>query len=213
MRSNEAHLIVFAKAPFPGQVKTRLIPSLGAQGAAVLYERLILHCVATACESGVGSVSLWCTPSTEHRLFRFCAERFKIGLRTQAEGDLGRRMADALSFSLKAVTHALLIGTDCPSITSYDLREAATALREDREAVIGPTEDGGYGLIGLKRVVIDLFEGISWGGENVLEETRNRLLALRWRWHELPVRWDVDRPEDLEHLKKENYVHLLKGIM
>jgi hypothetical protein len=86
------------------------------------------------------------------------------------------------------------------------------ALQKGAEAVIGPTEDGGYALIGLKRVDADLFEGIAWGAKNVLEETRNRLRALGWKWHELPVRWDIDRLEDVERLKRENDLHLLRGI-
>lgn len=211
-RLNQSHLIVFAKAPVPGQVKTRLIPSLGALAAAKLHENLVWHSVTTAVNSGVGPVHLWCAPSTEDPFFRRCAHEFGVELRVQTEGDLGRRMASALRESLKVASSALLIGTDCPSLTREDLRAASMALQKGAEAVIGPTEDGGYALIGLKRVDADLFKGITWGAENVLKETRNRLRALGWKWHELPVRWDIDRLEDVERLKRENDLHLLRGV-
>jgi glycosyltransferase A (GT-A) superfamily protein (DUF2064 family) len=121
-------------------------------------------------------------------------------------------MASALHETLKVASSALLIGTDCPSLTREDLRAASMALQKGTEAVIGPTEDGGYALIGLKRVDAGLFKGITWGAENVLEETRNRLRALGWKWHELPVRWDIDRPKDVDRLRKGSYLHLFREI-
>ena len=211
-RLNQSHLIVFAKAPVPGQVKTRLIPSLGALAAARLHENLVWHSLTTAVDSGVGPVHLWCAPLTEDPFFRRCAHAFAVERCAQTEGDLGRRMANALRETLKVASSALLIGTDCPSLTREDLRAASMALQEEAEAVIGPTEDGGYALIGLRRMDADLFEGITWGAENVLEETRNRLRALGWKWHELPVRWDIDRLADVERLKKEGFLHLLREI-
>jgi rSAM/selenodomain-associated transferase 1 len=114
-------------------------------------------------------------------------------------------MAHAFHETLKWTTQALLIGTDCPSLTVDDLREAAEVLRKGIDAVIGPAEDGGYILIGLRRCVPDLFTGISWGTGSVLDQTRRRLRELRWKWHELSEQWDVDRPEDVERLKREGY--------
>jgi glycosyltransferase A (GT-A) superfamily protein (DUF2064 family) len=71
------------------------------------------------------------------------------------------------------------------------------------DAVIGPAEDGGYVLIGLRRYAPELFKGVSWGTDLVLKETRERLRVLGWQWHELKERWDVDRPEDMKRLKSE----------
>lgn len=206
--SNACHLIVFVKAPVPGQVKTRLVSSVGASGAARLYEGLALQCIATAVNSRVGVVELWCTPSTDHPFFRRCAEDFKVNLRLQTDGDIGRRMAHAFHETLKGPACALLMGTDCSSLTQEDLREAQTAMDQGADAVLGPTEDGGYSLLGLRRYAHELFTGISWGTEAVLEQTRARLRDLRWRWHELPKRWDVDRPEDVERLIREGYLEL-----
>jgi rSAM/selenodomain-associated transferase 1 len=202
-------VIVFAKAPVPGQVKTRLVKSLGACGASQLSEHLVFHTLGTALGSGVGPVTLWCAPSTEHPFFRRCAERFNVDLRPQSGGDLGQRMADAFGQTLKVARAALLIGTDCPSLTERDLQEASLVLGQKTEAVIVPAEDGGYVLMGLRRFAPSLFEGVPWGTEKVLMETRRRLRNLGWAWHEMTVRWDVDRPEDVKRMIAEGYSALL----
>ncbi len=204
-------MIVFAKAPVPGRVKTRLVPSLGAQGAAGLYERMTRHSLGIAVKASPGSVSLWCTPTVEHPFFKNCVEEFKVALHLQGDGDLGKRMAHAFQETLKISSFAILIGTDCPSLMLDDLRKAETILREGRDAVIGPTEDGGYLLMGLRHHAPELFTGISWGMGSVLEETRHRLRVLGWKWYELPRRWDVDRPEDVERLRNEGLVELLSA--
>jgi len=204
--NNDCHLMVFARAPVPGQVKTRLIPSMGPSAATVLYEQLVLHCLSIAIDARLGPVDLWCTPSVSHPFFLQCAQKFPIALFKQAGGDLGHRMVYALRKTLKKTSHALLIGTDCPSLTRDDLREAAEGLRRGIDAVIGPAEDGGYVLIGLRRCAPELFTGISWGTGSVLHQTRLRLRDLGWKWNELSERWDVDRPEDVERLKREGYL-------
>jgi rSAM/selenodomain-associated transferase 1 len=206
MKTGACHLIVFAKAPIPGEVKTRLLPLLDAEAVAALYEQLILHCLNTAVGAEVGPVDLWCTPSLRHPFFIHCAERFRIELYQQTEGDMGRRMAYAFYETLKKADSALLIGTDCPSLTGADLKEAKRSLHRGDHAVVSPAEDGGYVLLGLRRYDPKLFEKVSWGTESVLEETRKRLRTLGWRWHELPPRWDVDRPEDVERLISEGYL-------
>lgn len=202
-------LLVFAKAPIPGQVKTRLIPSMGATAAASLHEKLVFHSLETVKNSGLGPVEVWCTPSEEHPFFKLCAEKFQLRLRKQTEGDIGKRMAYAFDHTLGKVPSALLIGTDCPSLTQDDLKEAVEALAQGMDAVIGPAEDGGYVLLGLHRFAPELFAGISWGADLVFEETRERLRGLGWQWHELKERWDVDRLEDVKRLRLEG---LLKGL-
>lgn len=195
--------MVFAKAPIAGEVKTRLLSSMDAQETTALYERLIWHSLNTAVRSNVGPVELWCAPSTDHPFFKDCAGRFRIELHPQTEGDLGRRMADAFQKALKKADAALLMGADCPSLSPDDLKEAARYLSQGNQAVIGPAEDGGYVVIGLQQYEPSLFEGISWGTGAVLEETRQRLGRLGWNWHELPEKWDVDRPEDVERLRRD----------
>jgi rSAM/selenodomain-associated transferase 1 len=179
---------------------------MGTAGAAALHKHLVLRILSTAIDAKVGLVDLWCTPSLKHSFFFQCARKFEICLFTQIEGDLGSRMAQAFNETLKKTSQALLIGSDCPSLTADDLREATDALRHGIDAVIGPAEDGGYVLIGLRQHTPDLFTRISWGTGSVLDQTRARLRGLGWKWHELPERWDVDRPEDVERLKREGYL-------
>jgi hypothetical protein len=210
MKRIDCRLIVFAKAPISGQVKTRLIPSMGASAAVAFHEKLVFHCLATAVKAHVGPVDLWCAPSARHPFFIHCRRKFQVELHNQPNGDLGRRMAFAFSKTLKRASSAILIGTDCPSLTQADLKEAAEILAQGFDAVIGPAEDGGYVLLGLRHYAPDLFSGISWGTNRVMEKTRLRLRRLKWRWHELPERWDVDRPEDLERLRMEGHLKSLR---
>jgi len=192
-------IVVFARAPVAGAAKTRLAPRLGAAGAARLHALLVERAIATALAAGLGPVELCAAPDAAHPFFRRCAERFGIALAAQVGGDLGARMHAALA-RVATAGGALLIGSDCPALTPAYLRAAAAALASGGDAVFGPAEDGGYVLVGLRRVAPAVFDGIRWGAPSVMAETRERLRALRWRWHELAVLWDVDRPEDLARL-------------
>ena len=194
--------MVFAKAPVPGQVKTRLIPALGEDGAATLQCQLIERTLRVAAAAGLGSKELWCAPGRDDPFLAACAREYGFGLRGQGEGDLGTRMARALESALADGAHALLIGCDCPVLTAAYLRLAAAALAQGEDAVFGPAEDGGYVLVGSTRTpVAELFEGIPWGTATVMRATRTRLVRNSWRWLELESVWDVDRPEDLPRLR------------
>lgn len=196
-------ILVFAKAPTPGAVKTRLTPALGASGAAKLQRQLIARTLRTAVAAGLGTPELWCAPDPEDPFFDACAKRHGLGLQPQGEGDLGIRMARALASALAAGSPALLIGCDCPVLTPHYLRQAAAALAEGNDAVFGPAEDGGYVLVGASRLPpAQLFEDIAWGTATVMQTTRARLARANWRWRELALLWDLDRPEDLLRLRQ-----------
>jgi len=192
-------IAVFARAPMAGAAKTRLIPALGAQGAARLQRRLTLRAVRTAREAGLGPVTLWCAPDSQHRFFRALRQVTGVDCRTQPSGDLGARMLHAFRWHC-GEGPLLLIGTDCPALAADDLRVAAQALREGDDAVFLPAEDGGYVLIGLRRAQPALFDGIAWGSASVMDETRARLRAVGAAWREPTTLWDVDRPADLKRL-------------
>ncbi|MEO8752243.1 MAG: TIGR04282 family arsenosugar biosynthesis glycosyltransferase [Casimicrobiaceae bacterium] len=193
------NIAVFAKAPEPGIAKTRLIPALGALGAARLHRRLTRRAVLTAQQAHLGSVTVWCAPSPRHRFFRALQNAGGVDCRAQLAGDLGQRMLHAFRSQCGAGP-LLLIGTDCPALRPQDLRVAAQALRDGDEAVFLPAEDGGYVLIGSRRPLPSLFEGIAWGTGSVMAETRGRLRAAGITWREPTTLWDVDRPEDLLRL-------------
>jgi rSAM/selenodomain-associated transferase 1 len=145
-------LAILAKAPLAGSVKTRLIPALGAEGAAALHARLIERTVETACAAHIGPVTLWSTPATPHACFAALASRFPIALASQPDGDLGVRMLAACEATAGP---AIVIGTDCPALTPPHLCEAADVLRAGIDAVITPAEDGGYVLIGSPDEVVE----------------------------------------------------------
>jgi rSAM/selenodomain-associated transferase 1 len=202
-------VIVFAKAPRPGAVKTRLIPALGAAGAARLHERLVDRTLATVAAAGLGPLELCADPAGDPFLAARAAAH-GAALAEQGSGDLGARMQRAFARVLAQAPAAILVGSDCPALTPAHLREASHALATG-DVVIGPAEDGGYVLIGLARVHPSLFEGIAWGGPEVLAQTRARLAALGWRAAELDPLWDVDRPEDLVRLAGDPLLEGLEG--
>lgn len=194
--SCDALTIVFAKAPRAGEVKTRLIPLLGADGAAALHRQLMHRALVTATHAGLGPVELHCAPDTEDSSLQECGRRHGVALAPQLGRDLGARMCHAFEGGLARHARVILIGTDCPVLTEQHLRDAQTILAEGNDAVLIPAEDGGYALIGLAQCDARLFDGIAWGGDTVLAVTRERLKSLGWRWHELETLWDIDRPED-----------------
>jgi len=192
-------VLVFARAPIPGTAKTRLIPRIGAEGAAELQARFITDAVQRATRASVGPVELWCTPDERHPLFTRLAHEHGLALHAQSAGDLGERMAHASERVVAAGGYPVLIGTDTPLLSADDITAAATALAS-HDAVIAPAEDGGYVLLGLRRFHPRVFAGIAWSTGSVYAETCARLDALGWSWHALPARPDVDCPDDLDRL-------------
>ncbi len=202
MRFIDARILVFAKAPVPGRSKSRLAPALGAQGAAELHARLVRHTLTTATQAALCPVELWCGDHPEHPFFRACLKAFPVILKQQQGANLGNRMANAFDKTLKEASPVLLIGSDCPALTAADLETALDTLADGNDCVLKPAEDGGYVLIGLSTFSDAIFAGVHWGGTEVMNDTRARLASLEWRWHELPTTWDLDRPDDLDRLKK-----------
>jgi rSAM/selenodomain-associated transferase 1 len=194
-------VIVFARAPLPGRVKTRLVPRLGEWGAARLQARLTRQTLRTALAARCGALELHGTPRARHPFFLECRKDFRLRLQEQRGRDLGERMYRALAAALRRYSAALLIGTDCPVLRPPDLRRATRLLRGGCDVVLSPAEDGGYALIGARRVSRRLFDGIAWGESGVYAQTVERLRALGYRWRALCRVWDVDRPEDLERLR------------
>jgi rSAM/selenodomain-associated transferase 1 len=196
----DSRLIVLARAPRAGWAKTRLIPRLGAEGAAALHARLIEHCLQTVTSAGLSPVELWCAPGRDEPFFRSCRERYSVGLYDQIPGDLGARMHAALASALNRAESAVLIGTDVPTIQAADLDAAFQSLHAGADVVLGPARDGGYYLIGMKQADPRVFKAIRWGSSAVYQDTVGRLRAHGWRWCALREQRDVDTPEDYERI-------------
>ncbi|MGJ0428045.1 TIGR04282 family arsenosugar biosynthesis glycosyltransferase [Methylobacter sp.] len=194
-------LMIFCKAPIPGQVKTRLIPALTAGQAADLHVELSQRTLKLAAQSRLCSVQLWCAPSIDHEFFTASAAIYHLELKQQQGADLGERMHLAFEAALADYPHALLMGCDCPSLTEPDLEEAITALRQDHDLVLAPAEDGGYVMIGLNRPCPELFADMTWGTSEVLAQTRACINQLQLRRHELKEQWDLDTVRDLERYR------------
>jgi len=199
----QAKILLFAKSPQPGVVKTRLILSLGVRGAAQLHVRLLWQTLLTLRQAKVAPLQVWQAGERQHPFWSVCQNRFDFSLHPQRGKDLGERMGDALRRSLLRSPFVLLLGSDCPSITAADVQRAMSELAQGRDAVMIPAEDGGYGLIGLSRYHHSLFSEIEWGSEFVYAQTVERLRRLNWDWQALPTRWDVDEAEDLARLLDE----------
>lgn len=179
-------IVIFARWPQPGKVKTRLASFYGDEGAARIYRRLLEHTLSAALESGL-LVELRVTGASCETF----EEAFGPGLviRDQGFGDLGARLA-------RVTPPALVIGSDLPALSALLLRQAAEALA-NHEVVIGPARDGGYWLIGLRQAWPWLFNDMAWSTPQVLPETLARLEARGITPALLPELADIDQPEDL----------------
>ncbi|MDI1291305.1 MAG: TIGR04282 family arsenosugar biosynthesis glycosyltransferase [Methylobacter sp.] len=198
----DAVLMIFCKAPIPGQVKTRLIPELTAEQAAELHIELSTKTLQRAIQSNLCPVQLWCAPTTDHVFFTASKAAYPLVLKQQQGADLGERMHHAFCSALATYSRALLMGCDCPSLTGQDLEQALTALNQENEIVIAPAEDGGYVMIGLNRPHPELFDNMPWGTAQVLAQTRNRIERYKLPHHELSEQWDLDTPKDLERYRE-----------
>jgi hypothetical protein len=192
------HLIIFTRYPEPGKTKTRLIPALGEVGAADLQKQMTEHTILQVKElQKISAINLE---------VRFAGGNWElmqnwlgVGFvyQSQGEGDLGQRMMRSLvdAFSNNA-EQVIIIGTDCPGLNSHILASALEKLKVC-DLVLGPALDGGYYLIGLRRVVPELFSQISWGTAQVFQQTIEIAQKLNLLSGYLPSLADIDRPEDL----------------
>lgn len=198
----ESVILIFAKAPISGYVKTRLIPHIGESAAAETYRFLLYRLVNELTTEKFANTEFWCMPDIGHPDFTHIQSILNCSLYNQVGDDLGQRMSHAVDKAFQCYRYVILIGIDCPNLSTDYLKQALFLLKEGSDAVVGPAEDGGYVLLGLTKTVACLFERIPWGTHEVLEMTRSCFQMNGWKWHELPKMWDVDRPEDLAKLEK-----------
>lgn len=191
-------LIVFTRYPNPGKTKTRLIPALGAQGAATLQRKMTEDTLAQVKQLQASypvSVEVHFAGGNEQVMQAWLGA--SIIYQRQSEGDIGYRMASAFQASFEiGMTAVVIIGTDCPDLNAQLMAQAFQALRQ-YDLVLGPAQDGGYYLIGLRRLIPELFTGIRWSTAEVLQQTLDIAQGLELEVAYLPVLSDVDRPEDL----------------
>ena len=192
-------IVIFAKAPVAGFAKTRLIPALGAETAARLARRMLLHTLQEARAAAVGPVELCVTSHPSDPVWQGFPPLEGLCWTEQAVGDLGVRMAEAARRASAVGEQVLLIGTDCPQLDAMHLRQA-TELLHDSDAVLYPTFDGGYALLGLRRFDPRPFEQIPWSTAEVADRTIGRVRALGWSLAVGGMLHDIDDSTDLRWL-------------
>ena len=193
-------IIIMAKTPTPGRVKTRLIPALGTHGAANLARKMLSYTTEQALlaqQQGCRlRVELSVSPDPAGVDWKWARANPALTLRKQASGDLGRRMHHAASAAIANGEYAILVGTDCPAVNAELLLHATAAL-ERHDAVICPTADGGYALLGLRNAPWSLFAEIPWSTRYVADITLTRFSDQGMRVLKLPTVRDIDEPNDL----------------
>ncbi len=194
-----AHVIVFAKDPQPGQVKTRLFGRFTPDEAAGLYRAFISDTLTKARTIHAGAHILCYTPSTAEASLREVAGP-DWNLVPQSDADLGSRMSTALRQSLETGAHrVILIGTDIPSLPSAHLTSAFDAL-DHHDVVLGPSTDGGYYLVGVTDDHPSIFEDIEWSTHHVFAQTVERVQTAGLKLDLIPPWYDVDTPEEVDFL-------------
>lgn len=192
-------IIIFAKAPLAGLAKTRLAPALGAEGAARLARQMLIHTAGNAIDAALGVVELCAAPSIADPAWPVHELPQGLQWSEQGEGDLGERMHRAAARALGNGLPVMLIGTDCPALGPGTLRNAAQALI-DHDAVLIPSTDGGYVLLGLNRFEPALFSDMPWSTPAVATETLRRIGEAGWSVRILGAEHDIDEAADLEWL-------------
>ena len=197
-QNQQTCIILFAKFPAQGMAKTRLQPALGIEGAAQMAHKLLLHSIEQAVATGF-TVELCVSPAPTDLCWQALNLPDSLQWSAQADGDLGLRMLIASQQALACFEQVILIGTDCPSLTTIRIRQAAQQL-ETQDSVMIPVFDGGYALFGFKQVAARLFSTIEWSTASVAKVTQQRLAELSWSVVLLAPLPDIDEPKDLCYL-------------
>ena len=191
-------LIIYSRYPEAGKTKTRMIPALGAAGAAELQRKMTEHTLKTSRKLKLSrniNLEVHFAGGNEQLMSTWLGEDLKY--LAQVAGDLGDKMKSSFAQAFNSNNQrVLIIGIDCPGINLKILDNAFDSLHK-QQLVLGVAEDGGYYLIGLNKTIPQLFENITWGTERVLKQTKAIAQQLNLNVHYLPTLSDVDRPEDL----------------
>jgi hypothetical protein len=193
---SQPELMLFAREPIAGQVKTRLQPDYSPEQAAEIAAFMIRATVELAVSAWPGDIMLYVWPGTDHLLFHRLTSEFHIRLMPQADGDLGVKMLDALRAGIARKGSAAVMGCDVPHC-GWDVVDQANSWLARGKNVLGPTDDGGYYFIGLQEARPELFQDMPWGSDRVLEMTLARAEKLGIEFELLKTLRDIDTAADL----------------
>ena len=193
----KAALMIFARHPEAGKVKTRLAATIGNDAALSIYTQLVKHTVSITKDLPVDKFVFYADEVVPEDLW-LAAHYFKD---IQKGNDLGERMKHGFdSIFRKGYNMAVVIGTDCPGLSAPALMDAFGSLNT-HDVVIGPAVDGGYYILGMKQPWPPLFKDIRWSTSSVFDETLKRCSALHLKYTLLPVLQDIDEEKDLKQFK------------
>ncbi|MGI0116889.1 TIGR04282 family arsenosugar biosynthesis glycosyltransferase [Zooshikella sp. RANM57] len=196
-------VILFAKPPQAGAVKTRLIPALGEQGALSVHQRLLDRTLAIMQQLPASLNIQLCLAEPIVKpdvMSDYFFGQWPVCL--QQGDNLGERLANAFKSNFAWADQIVIIGSDCPVLTADYILQAFTALTKKNDVVIGPAEDGGYVLIGLSRFIQALFLNMPWSTPQLFNETITQLNNQQVSYHLLTELWDVDVPADVKRLDR-----------
>ena len=191
-------ILLFAKAPVPGTVNTRLIPDIGVEKATSLQYDLIHQRLSMLSRADLCEVNLMCSPDIENECFLQCKQQYYVVLTEQLGRDIGERMLNAVKTALQDYRYCIVIGTDAPALDEVLIEQAIESLHTETDVVFVPAEDGGYVLLGLQQAHDFLFQDIDWGSAQVMQQSRRNLELNKVSYKELATCWDVDRLEDYQ---------------
>lgn len=204
-------MIVFARAPRPGRCKTRLIPALGALGAARTQHLLMRRALTAATDCGARLI-LCGSPDCGHPALARAARQHRAQRLRQVHGTLGRKMSWHLNLALRQSASALLIGTDALNLAAQDLLRAFEALESGSDFVLQGSDDGGYVLIGARRHIRGALAGVAWSSGRELQQTTSRL-RRQGRLQLLPPRQDLDQGQDYRRARRAGLLPALPGAL
>lgn len=192
-------LYLFAKAPVPGNVKTRLQPQLGSEGCAALAVQMLTQSIKKIANHWPGKFVLCVTPDQENSHFISLSDRYGCEVIRQTGSNLGDRMLGALGHGVAESGAAAVMGCDVPQITGRVIADAWKYMQQG-ENVLGPAIDGGFYLLGLHALRQEIFEGIEWGEDTVMDQLLRQAEQLGVGFRRLAILRDIDRWEDLKWL-------------
>lgn len=198
MANNKTVLLLLTRSPVKGKVKTRLIPCLGEDGATVAHKELVLNTLNTLDNCDFVDKKVWL--KGERSVFDSCFST-SFFISEQKSNDLGENMLEAAKQALIDYQHVIIIGSDCPDLSTHDIQQARKDLNNGDDLVLGPAEDGGYYLIGFSQLYSELFSGIEWGTEKVFNTTLQKAKDLSLGVSTLTMHYDVDTAEDYARFK------------
>jgi len=193
-------LLIFTRNPQPGKVKTRLAATIGNEATLQIYKQLLLHTVSMTYQLPIDKIIFYSDYIDQEDVW----ESTYYHKQVQQGSELGERMKNAFASTFeREYNKIVIIGTDCPGLNAEIIMNAFATL-DKNDVVIGPAEDGGYYLLGMKQLNRALFEDIHWSTSTVLDDTKNKCAALHLKYGLLPLLKDIDEEKDLHCFKNYN---------